>query len=56
MVVNLEGSGKWPDDVEAIKRVKAAFYLKIAHLVKSKLSLTSIAFPTHADIFKVRTV
>ncbi|KAG8194848.1 hypothetical protein JTE90_017281 [Oedothorax gibbosus] len=52
VIVNLEGSGKWPDDVEAIKRVKAAFYLKIAHLVKSKLSLIAMAFPTHVDIFK----
>lgn len=53
VIVNLEGSGKWPDDIEAIKRVKAAFHLKIAELVKSQLSLIAVPFTTHLDIFKV---
>ncbi|KFM82766.1 Nucleolar protein 6, partial [Stegodyphus mimosarum] len=52
VILNLEGSGKWPNDVDALKRVKAAFYIKIAELVKSQCSLVSVPFVTHVDIFK----
>lgn len=30
VVCNMEGCGKWPSEVEAIKRIKAAFYIEIA--------------------------
>ncbi|GFR09020.1 nucleolar protein 6 [Trichonephila clavata] len=51
-VINFEGSGKWPDDIEAIKRVKAEFHIQIAKLVNAKLSLMAVPFPTYVDIFK----
>ncbi|GIY22546.1 nucleolar protein 6 [Caerostris darwini] len=51
-IVTLESSGKWPDDVEAIKMVKAEFHLEIARLVNSQLSLMTVPFVTHTDIFK----
>ncbi|GFS40938.1 nucleolar protein 6 [Trichonephila inaurata madagascariensis] len=51
-VINLEGSGKWPDDVEAIKRVKAEFHIQIAKLVNARLSLMAVPFLTYVDIFK----
>ncbi|GFT46622.1 nucleolar protein 6 [Nephila pilipes] len=51
-IINLEGSGKWPDDVEAIRRVKAEFHIEIAKLVNLELSLMTMPFTTHTDIFK----
>ncbi|GIY22975.1 nucleolar protein 6 [Caerostris extrusa] len=51
-IVTLESSGKWPDDLEAIKMVKAEFHLEIARLVNSQLSLMTVPFVTHTDIFK----
>lgn len=51
-VITFEGSGKWPDDVEAIKRVKAEFHIEIAKFVNSKLCLMAVPFTTHIDIFK----
>ncbi|GFX25918.1 nucleolar protein 6 [Trichonephila clavipes] len=51
-VINLEGSGKWPDDVEAIKRVKAEFHIQIAKLVNARFSLMAVPFPAYVDIFK----
>ena len=49
----LEASGKWPDDLEAVKRVKAAFHLQLSSLLNSKCNLQTNAFPTHVDVFKV---
>ncbi|CAO3646839.1 unnamed protein product [Cunninghamella echinulata] len=36
--VQLERSGKWPDDLAAMQKVKLAFYLKIAELFKQKFN------------------
>ncbi|XP_055936772.1 nucleolar protein 6-like [Argiope bruennichi] len=51
-IITLEGSGKWPDDVEALKRIKAEFHIEIAKLVSSQFSLMAVPFITHTDIFK----
>lgn len=51
-IIHLEGSGKWPDDLKAIKMVKAAFHIKIAELVQQQFSLVSVPFETHTDILK----
>eukprot|EP00118_Oscarella_pearsei_P016238 m.153613 g.153613 ORF g.153613 m.153613 type:complete len:984 (+) comp38622_c1_seq1:233-3184(+) len=48
VVCHLEGSGKWPDDVEAIRRIKAAFHLKMAELAEHKCRL--VAVPTQSDV------
>ncbi|ESO86693.1 hypothetical protein LOTGIDRAFT_220490 [Lottia gigantea] len=48
----LEGSGKWPDDIEAVKRLKAAIYIKISKDLSLDKSLKVILQPTHIDIFK----
>ncbi|KAI8079792.1 Nrap protein [Halteromyces radiatus] len=34
--VQLERSGKWPDDLQAMQKVKEAFYIKIAELFKER--------------------
>ena len=45
------GSGRWPDDIVAIEKVKVAFYLRIAKLVKQKLKMPTVATMTHVDVF-----
>ncbi|KAI6661094.1 Nucleolar protein 6 [Oopsacas minuta] len=39
-VLNLAISGKWPDELEAIWRVKTAFYLELYHQLKKQLILS----------------
>ena len=36
--ITFETSGKWPDDLEAIARLKTAFYLKLAKLIEVQAS------------------
>ncbi|XP_019540558.3 nucleolar protein 6 [Aedes albopictus] len=33
--IQLESSGKWPDQLEAIRKLKAAFYLRIAECIRA---------------------
>ena len=51
----LESSGKWPDEVSAIEKIKTAFYVHIAKSLKDKKAM--IASPTEGflDILKVCT-
>jgi U3 small nucleolar RNA-associated protein 22 len=35
IIVQFEGSGRWPDDLQAIQRTKIAFLLKLAELLSS---------------------
>uniref|UniRef100_A0A182PF19 Nucleolar protein 6 n=1 Tax=Anopheles epiroticus TaxID=199890 RepID=A0A182PF19_9DIPT len=39
--IQLEASGKWPADLEAIRRLKTAFYLRIADRLKSAQGISS---------------
>ncbi|KAI9685275.1 MAG: hypothetical protein M1822_004648 [Bathelium mastoideum] len=38
VVIQFEGSGRWPDDLEAIQRVKIAFLLKLSSLISTSNS------------------
>ncbi|XP_062516518.1 nucleolar protein 6-like isoform X2 [Corticium candelabrum] len=49
VVCHLEGSGKWPDDITALQKIKTAFYLKLAELLQKKCRLTAI--PTEQCAF-----
>ncbi len=49
----LEASGKWPEDVGAIKRLKAAFHIKMAELLQSHYKLTVRPHATHINVVKV---
>ncbi len=45
-VIQLASSGKWPDDLETIKGIKAAFYIWISKKMASRYKSTSIeSFP-----------
>lgn len=44
VLLTLETSGKWPDDLEAVKRVKAAFYLKLGERLQKQFQLVTKTF------------
>lgn len=50
----LEGSGKWPDDLAAMRRLKAAFNLQLATAVTKTFNLATRPAVSHVDILKVR--
>lgn len=41
-IIQLSPSGKWPDDLDAMKRIKAAFYIEIARKMEDKYHQTTI--------------
>jgi U3 small nucleolar RNA-associated protein 22 len=49
--VNLESSGKWPDNLKCIKRLKAAFYIKIVQSLREMYGLQAFAFVDYLDVF-----
>ncbi|CAB3999175.1 Nucleolar 6 [Paramuricea clavata] len=52
VLIQLETSGQWPDDLEAIQRIKAAFLLNIANILKKEHRLPAVANTKHVDVFK----
>ena len=51
VVLRFETSGSWPDDVVAIQKVKIAFHLRLAKIVKTKLKLPAVATSQYVDVF-----
>lgn len=51
VILRFETSGQWPDDVVAIQKVKIAFHLRLAQIVKLKLKLPAVATNQYVDIF-----
>jgi len=50
----LEGSGKWPDSTDAIRRLKAAYYLSLSQaLGKTAPSVLSAAYTDYLEVYKV---
>ena len=54
MICILEASGKWPEETDAVKRLKAAFHIKLGEILEKKYKLTNSASPTHVDVLKVK--
>ncbi|KAJ7335150.1 hypothetical protein JRQ81_013091, partial [Phrynocephalus forsythii] len=52
VLCHMEGSGQWPQDKEAIKRIKAAFQLQLAELLRKQHHLLCRPAPTHTDVYK----
>lgn len=50
MLIQFEGSGKWPQDVEALRRLKTAFYIKLGKLLQRQYSHTTVINPDHIDV------
>ena len=52
-IIQLAPSGKWPDELEAMKRIKAAFYIEIAKQMDSQFPSTKVyAFTDCVEILK----
>lgn len=49
----MEGSGQWPQDKGAIKRIKAAFHLQLAELLQQQHQLVCTPAVTYTDVYKV---
>ncbi|XP_065716662.1 nucleolar protein 6 [Patagioenas fasciata] len=52
IICHMEGSGQWPQDKEAIKRIKAAFHLQLAELLQEQHHLVCRPAVTHTDVYK----
>lgn len=50
VLVQMEGSGKWPDHPEAIQGVKSAFYIKMAEAVEKELKCAARVSRGFVDI------
>jgi len=53
VVCQLESSGKWPDEVEAIQQIKTAFYVKMSELLSRDQSVLCSPTFHYLDILKV---
>lgn len=51
-VMQLGLSGKWPDDLCAVRRIKAAFYIKVAESLSKQFHLTVQPFPDRLHVLK----
>lgn len=52
MCVNFLGvHSKWPNDLEAMRHIKTAFYLKVAEILQEKHKINCNARPEHLDVF-----
>lgn len=51
----MEGSGKWPQDAEALERVKAAFHVSLAKELRCqcKNQIACAATKSHVDVWFV---
>uniref|UniRef100_G3SVB9 Nucleolar protein 6 n=1 Tax=Loxodonta africana TaxID=9785 RepID=G3SVB9_LOXAF len=52
VVCHLEGSGQWPQDAEAVRRVRAAFQLRLAEILMQQHGLQCRTTATHTDVLK----
>ncbi|XP_022104719.1 nucleolar protein 6-like [Acanthaster planci] len=52
VICQLEGSGKWPDDLAAIQRIKAAFHIRLGQLLHNQCKLVTSATPKYVDVLK----
>ncbi|CAN8001209.1 unnamed protein product, partial [Ixodes hexagonus] len=52
LVVHMEATGKWPDELEALRRVKAAFHVTLAKLLQENAKLVATAHPEYVDVLK----
>lgn len=47
VIVQLERSSKWPDDMDALQKVKAAFCLRISDILKKRRATESVVVNDH---------
>ena len=54
MVCQLELSGKWPDEEEAVEGIKTAFYIHLARAFQEQQGGVASPTPHYLDVFKVK--
>ncbi|XP_046399816.1 nucleolar protein 6 [Ischnura elegans] len=52
VMIQLGVSSKWPSNLDAIRRVKAAFHLKIADSLREQFKLLVQPYPEHIDVYQ----
>ncbi|KAM6470906.1 nucleolar protein 6 [Liasis olivaceus] len=52
VICQMEGSGQWPRNKEAIQRIKAAFQVQLAEVLNQQHHLLCRPAPTYTDIYK----
>lgn len=52
-VLQFASSGKWPNELNAVRRMITAFYINLAARLKKDCNLTCQPFVDHIDIMKV---
>ena len=53
VVCQLESSGKWPEDLEAVRMVKVAFYIHMAKALGESSKIVASPTKEYLDILKV---
>jgi len=51
--LQLSTSGKWPEELEAIRKTKAAFYIQIAECIRKQHHVKAQANPSYVDVYQV---
>ncbi|CAG2059589.1 unnamed protein product, partial [Timema podura] len=51
-VIQLALSKKWPNDLEAVRRIKAAFHVEVAKCLSQQCGLTAQPHPNFLDVLK----
>lgn len=51
--LQLSTSGKWPEELEAIRKTKAAFHIQIAECLRKQHNVKAQGNVAHIDVFKV---
>ncbi|XP_017876904.1 nucleolar protein 6 [Ceratina calcarata] len=52
VTLQLSTSGKWPDELEALRKTKAAFHIQIAECLRKQYSLVTNANYSYVDVYK----
>ena len=52
-MIQLGLSRKWPEDQEAVRRIRAAFNMQIATMLNTEYKLSTHVLPEFVDVFKV---
>ncbi len=51
----MESSGKWPDEVDAIAKIKTSFYIFMSKALREEKGILSSPTAEHVDILKVHS-
>lgn len=54
--LQLSTSGKWPDELEAIRKMKTAFHVQIAECLRKQHQLKVQANPSYVDVMQVSII